>query len=111
MAQPTLTNYYGAALANAITANAAAIASDLGMTAADAIDPDKLQTALMVKIRAWLLADGTYNPGISIQDFNGGVWDKVTDTTNRSGQVGYQSTWTLWQTDANPANPNPANAI
>lgn len=111
MANPTLTNYFGATLATLLDTNKAAIATDLGITQASVIDPDKMATAIIKKIRDWLIADGTNNPGISIQDFNAGAYTKSFDATNRAGQVGYEISLLIWQTDSNPSAPDPNSVV
>lgn len=111
MANPTLTNYYGTTLAGLITSNAAAIGTDLGLSTANATDPDKLAAALLVRIREWLIADNTANPGISVENFDNGAYTKSPGTGDRAGQVGYSINLQLWVTDANPAAPSPASVV
>jgi len=110
MANPTLTNYLGATLSGLISANASAIATDFGILPASATDPDKLATAILERIRDWLIADGTNDPGLTVENFNNGAYTKVLDI-NRLNQVGYQLNFTTWNTDANPPTPNPDTVV
>jgi len=111
MANPTLTNNFAATLSGLITANAAAIGTDLGLTAAQAVDPDKLAAALLKRIREWLITDGTANPGIGVENFDSGAYTKSPGTGDRLGQVSYDINFKLWVTDANPAAPDPASVV
>lgn len=111
MANPTLTNYFGATLATLLDTNKAAIATDLGITQASVIDPDRVATALIRRIRDWLIADNTTNPGISIQNFNNGAYTKTFDATARPNQVGYEISLLVWQTDSNPSAPDPNSVV
>lgn len=110
MANPTSTNYFGPTLSGLLSANASAIATDFGILSASVTDPDKMATALLERIRDWLIADGTNDPGLSVENFNNGAYTKVFDL-NRTGQVGYQINLTTWNTDANPPSPNPDTVV
>lgn len=112
MATATNTDYFGSTLAGLITANAAAIGTDLGLTSGQTADPDKMLAAIIVKTKAWLAADGTTNNGTEISGFGtNGASTKVVGTGDRSTQLGYQDQITFYVPDLNAATIDPADVI
>lgn len=91
-------DYFGESLATYIAANAAAIGSGLGISAADANNPDRLLAAIVKRIAAWLQADGSSDNFTEIFGYGpGGSPNKIWDLIGRPGQMGYRYWLIYWE--------------
>lgn len=102
MAQATLADYFGQTLEANILNSASPLAIDLNISEADAIDPDRLFAAIYLRIRNFLIVDGTNDNGIQMDGFGQG--GKMGQTVGDTGRYGYQDQITFWVENQN--NPN-----
>lgn len=98
-----LGDYFGSTLAGLITANKAAIGSQLGISQNDVLNPDILLAAILLRVRAWLEADGTADNFSEVLALGAnGHPSKHFGAAARSDQIGYRYWAILWQWDVNP---------
>lgn len=96
--QQSLSSYFGDSLQNIINQNSQAIGSELGISATEAQDPDKLLAAIVRRSRLWQIADGSDENGTTIA-----APEKVQGIARREGQIGSRYPLTFWQPDTRPA--------
>ena len=99
MAQSTLVDYFGETLADLIDRNDEAIAASFGMNLGDVQDPDRLFAHIYLRMRSWLIVDGTNENGITIEGFGSG--NSMGQTVGDSGRYGYQDQITFWVENTN----------